>query len=128
MIFVEPTAVYEARLRQRSQQAGASAGASPSPDYTGWQQAISQEVQAAGPQPVLLMRVVNECAKVMGWRPRANLDAIKREILREIGLMIRQGKLVRVMRKFVQLPPASTEGDKTPPKSTVTIRPSPNAL
>src|SRR5262245_30993575 len=118
MIFVEPDAVYEARLRQPVKQVESRAPVSQTA-YTGWQESIALVVRANKPQPVLIMRLVNECATVMGKRPKSQRDAIKREILREVGAMIREGKLMRVRRKFVELPFVSKGEDGARPLSKV---------
>ena len=54
--------------------------------------------------PQRLTTVLNVSARLMPARSKRQRMAIKREILLRLGVLIRQGRLERIKRKFVALP------------------------
>lgn len=100
MIFVQPAETYAEQSVSRSNAVNRLLTA-PLADLTGWDEAILHILRCSGNQPILIVRVVNLAVKTCRHNSTRHRDAMRTDIFRAIGSMVRRGRLVRVKRRFV---------------------------
>jgi hypothetical protein len=109
-IIIEPQDDYTARsLKPQSMTAREITknppqiyGPRPNDGY--WASLALEVVQRNGGEPIRITTVVNSMARVFHFTSRADREAKKLQFLKLVGKLIREGRLERVARKFVNTP------------------------
>lgn len=77
-------------------------GARPNDDY--WVSLVFEVLERNGGEPMRITSVVNSMARVCRFTARVDRDAKKIHFLKLVGKLIREGRLERVARKYVNTP------------------------
>ena len=99
MFICEPAASFARRQAPQCPQPGLFAV--PVIDPNRWDQPILAYLRQNSAQPVLLVRAVNAVVKTRRHFSTRHRNAMRIEILRALGKLIRQGQVVRIKRRFV---------------------------
>lgn len=103
MFICEPSAIFAERQVRRI-HAARDLLTAPLADKTGWDQAIMFTLQRSSGEPILLVRLVNMVVKDCRHSSTRHRDAMRVDILKALGSLVRRGRIVRLKRRFVLLP------------------------
>jgi hypothetical protein len=101
-IFIEPAELYFKRAAQKRSEFDRILQNSPA-DISGWDSAIMRFFVTHQGSAVLFMRAVNALAKQCCARNKRERESASLLIMRAMGRLIREGRLVRVHRRFVRV-------------------------
>ena len=100
MVIIEPPLSFAERQATRFHEIQELLAA-PLTDKTGWDEAILNHLRMESQQPILIMHVVNGVVKHLRHTSTRHRDAMRVEIIRAVGSLIRRKRILRVKRRFV---------------------------